>query len=125
MASGARTLTVDYGHDNPGTRVDVDIVNGALVVTQTTLYPPGTPTLSSVVTEMIENGPVAVEGVYVSRGVPGGWQRRDHRKDGFYTIHGLIDGTETVAVGKTGYVSQESTVTLNGDLRLDLQLVRR
>src|SRR6187549_2379287 len=36
-------LTVDYGHDNPGTLVDVNVVGGALVVRQTALFPPGTP----------------------------------------------------------------------------------
>ena len=30
--------TVDYGHDNPGTLVDVEVVGGALVVTKTELY---------------------------------------------------------------------------------------
>ena len=28
-------VTVDYGHDNPGTLVDVEVANAALVVTQT------------------------------------------------------------------------------------------
>ena len=36
-------LTVDYHDDNPGTLVDVEVANGALVVTQTELYPPGSP----------------------------------------------------------------------------------
>ena len=43
-------LTVDYGHDNPGTVVDVEVSGGELQVTQTDVYPPGTPTLSGVVT---------------------------------------------------------------------------
>lgn len=36
-------LTVDYGHENPGTVVDVEVAAGALVVTQTSVFPPGTP----------------------------------------------------------------------------------
>ena len=42
-------LTVDYGHDNPGTVVDVEVAGGELLVTQTDVYPPGSPTLSGVV----------------------------------------------------------------------------
>ena len=36
-------LTVDHIHWNPGTLVDVEVVGGALVVTETDVYPPGTP----------------------------------------------------------------------------------
>jgi hypothetical protein len=56
-------LTVDYGHDNPGTLVDVEVANATLVVTQTNLYPPGTPTLTGVVTEATSTGLRPVEGV--------------------------------------------------------------
>ena len=35
-------LTVDYGHDNPGTVVDVEVVNGALVFTKTEGFASGT-----------------------------------------------------------------------------------
>jgi hypothetical protein len=31
-------LTADYGHDNPGTLVDVEVSGGALVVTRTSLF---------------------------------------------------------------------------------------
>jgi hypothetical protein len=40
-------LTIDYGHSNPGTMVDVEVIDHALKVTQTSLFPPGTPTLSA------------------------------------------------------------------------------
>ena len=40
-------LTVDYGHNNPGTLVNVEIVGDSIVVTQTSRVPPGTPTLSA------------------------------------------------------------------------------
>ena len=46
-------LTVDYRHDNPGTLVDVEVTGGALVVTKTEMFAPGTFTLSGVVTEVI------------------------------------------------------------------------
>ena len=39
------------------------------VVTQTELYPPGSPTLSGVVTEAMPTGPAPVAGVTVYRGV--------------------------------------------------------
>ena len=45
-------LTVDYGHDNPGTVVDVEVAGSELLVTQTDVYPPGSPTLSGVVMGM-------------------------------------------------------------------------
>ena len=34
-------LTADYGHDNPGTLVDVEVSQGALVVNRTLVFPPG------------------------------------------------------------------------------------
>ena len=36
-------LTADYGHDNPGTLVDVEVSQGALVVSRTPVFPPGAP----------------------------------------------------------------------------------
>ena len=39
-------LTADYGHDNPGTLVDVEVSGGELVVTRTNIYVPGSFTLS-------------------------------------------------------------------------------
>jgi hypothetical protein len=41
-------LTVDHIHWNPGTLVDVEVAGGALIVTDTDVYPPGTVTLSGV-----------------------------------------------------------------------------
>lgn len=51
-------LTIDYGHDNPGTLVNVAVANGVLFMTQTDLYPPGSPALSGAVTEAMPTGPV-------------------------------------------------------------------
>jgi len=87
-------LTVDYGHDNPGTLVDVEVANAALVVTQTDLYPPGSPTLSGVVKEVTSKGLMPVEGVLVYRGVITGWRVAKTDKDGFYRIPGLFEGAE-------------------------------
>jgi len=118
-------LTVDYGHDNPGTVVDVEIVNGALVVTQSEVFPPGTPTLSGIVTELTPIGPVPLSGVDVYRAVTTGWRSATTDKDGLYRIPGLIDVTDKVSVSKEGYQSNSQNLTMNGDTRFDVQLVRR
>lgn len=118
-------LTVDYGHNNPGTVVDVEVVNGSLVVTQTDRYPPGTPTLSGVVTEITPAGPVPVEGASVYRGVTTGWREGFTDAKGYYRIAGLIDGSEAVVAMKDGYQDLEQVVTIKGDTQLDIQLARR
>lgn len=118
-------LTFDYGHYNPGTRVDVAAAAGALVITQTELFPPGTPTLSGVVTEMTATGPVPIGGVWVGRMVPAGWQEARTDQNGYYKIQGLIDGTDQVSVGKQGYQTVTRSLTLRGDVRLDFELVRQ
>ncbi len=117
-------LTVDYGHDNPGTLVDVEVSDGKLVVSQTTLYPPGTFTLSGVVTEMSPAGSVPVEGAYVARAAVGGWQSAKTDKDGFYAIPGLFNASREVESGKSGYVTLKRTVIVSGDTRLDITLTR-
>jgi len=118
-------LTVDYIHDNPGTLVDVDLIGGALVVTQTSQFPPGTPTLSGIVSELTSIGPVPVPGVNVYRAVTTGWRSATTDQDGLYRIPGLIDGTDSVQVSKDGYVTQQTRLTTGGDTRFDVQLVRR
>ena len=117
-------LTVDYGHDNPGTLVDVEVSDGKLAVSQTTLYPPGTFTLSGLVTEMSPAGPVPVEGAYVARAAVGGWQSAKTDKDGFYAIPGLFNASREVESGKSGYVTLKRTVIVSGDTRLDITLTR-
>ena len=118
-------LTVDYIHDNPGTLVDVEIVDGALMVTQSKVFPPGTPTMSGLVTELTPAGPVPLSGVNVYRLVTTGWRNATTDIHGLYSIPGLIEGTATVSVQKEGYETQSSTVTIAGDSRFDIQLVRR
>ena len=118
-------LTVDYGHDNPGTLVDLELVGSTLTVTRTDVYPPGSYTLSGVVTEMTSAGEVPVEGVAVYRGYGSGWQSGTTDADGFYQIRGLYDRTDIVSVIKDGYRKQEKSLTISGDTRFDIQLVRQ
>jgi hypothetical protein len=118
-------LTVDYIHNNPGTLVDVEVVNGALVVTQTDLYPPGSPTLSGVVTEVTLTGRMPVEGVSVYRGVITGWRMAKTDKNGFYKIPGLFESVEEIVTREEGYESTKSLVSITGDTTFDIQIVRR
>jgi hypothetical protein len=118
-------LTVDYGHSNPGTLVDVEVAGATLVVTQTTAYPSGTFTLSGVVTEVTAVGAVRpVTGVVVSRGVTTGWQYATTDATGSYQIHGLNDGIEEVSARKDGYQTTAESVTVKGDTRFNIRLSR-
>ena len=117
-------LTADYGHDNPGTMVDLEFVNGALRVSRTTLFPPGTFTQSGLVTEATAAGPIPLEGVRVERAMTGGYQSAVTDKRGFYTIFGMFNGTSSVYVSKDGYKTHTARVTIDGDTRFDTQLVR-
>jgi hypothetical protein len=118
-------LTVDYGHYNPGTVVDVEVVAGALVVTQTSVFPPGTPTLSGMITELTPAGPIPVEGVKVYRSMTTGWQDTTTDKNGFYRMFGMFDGTGAVSVIKEGFQTERRDVLINGDTRFDIALVRQ
>ena len=92
-------LTADYGHENPGTVVDLEIAGGALVVSRTDVFPPGTYTQSGVVTEMTATGQAPIEnaGVWRINEEESGWQGATTDKNGFYEIHGLY----TTAAGRS------------------------
>ncbi len=115
-------LTVDYGHDNPGTVVDVEVTGGELLVTQTDVYPPGTPTLSGIVTGTTAGGPGPLEGVVVARGISTGWRSTRTDRNGFYEIRGLIDGSNSVYIAKDGYEKQTTDVVIAGNTRFDIEL---
>jgi len=117
------SLTIDYGHDNPGTMVDVEVVDRVLHVAQTGLYPPGTPTLSGIVTGRTTRGPVALEEVEVWRGISSGWRLARTDRNGFYEIRGLIDGGETIVIKKGGYETQTiKDFVIAGNTRFDIEL---
>jgi hypothetical protein len=115
-------LTVDYGHDNPGTVVDVEVINGVLQVAQTGAYPPGTPTLLGVVTGATAHGTVALEGVEVWRGISTGWRHVRTDRKGFYEIRGLIDGTDRLETWKDGFEKRSVDVAITGNTRFDVEL---
>jgi hypothetical protein len=117
-------LTADYGHDNPGTMVNLEIVDGALRISRTNLFPPGTFTQSGFVTEATAAGPTPLEGVRVERAMTGGYQSAMTDKNGFYKILGMFNGTSSVYVSKDGYETETDRVTIDGDTRFDAQLVR-
>jgi hypothetical protein len=118
-------LTVDYGHDNPGTLVDVEVVNRALVVTKTDSYAPGSFTLSGVVTEVLGGRVVPVSGVWVFRGVTGGWQEAVTDQSGVYTLRGMYTSRDEVAIDDGAYQPFTENVPISGDTRFDIRVVRR
>lgn len=118
-------LTVDYGHSNPGSLIDLEVAGGALAARQTNMFPPGTYTLSGLITERTSTGSMPLEGVEVFRGYASGWIGATTDSNGFYEVHGLYDRTDVVSASKDGYERQEARVTVNGDTRFDMQLVRR
>ena len=120
-------LTADYIHDNPGTLVGLSISGGALTISPTSVFAPGTYTLSGLITETSENGPRQVEGARLSRlnEEGSGWQVATTDENGFYEMHGLYDGQRAVSLIKDGYVTATSVVLINGDTRFDYQIVKR
>ena len=120
-------LTADYGHDNPGTLVDVEVSGGALVVTRTSVFVPGSLTLAGVITEATPAGIVPVAGVAVFCDLGGShWRRATTDRDGFYTVLGMFDATVKVVTTREGYAQTEhKNVMIKGDTRFDIQLLRQ
>jgi hypothetical protein len=120
-------MTGDIGHYNPGTLVDLEITGSTLVVSWTDLFPPGTYTLSGYLTEATATGLVPIENANVDRlnEEQGGWDHTTTDKNGFYELHGLLDGSRKAEFGKDGYRQIEQNVQVQGDTRFDVQLVRR
>ncbi len=118
-------LTADYGHDNPGSVVDIEIAAGVVVVGRTDVYPPGTYTLSGVISESTAAGSVPIEGAHVWRGYATGWVGATTNHAGLYEIRGLYDRTDEVVVTKEGYATDTRHLSISGDTRLDFQLVKQ
>ena len=120
-------LTADYIHFNPGTVVAVEITAGGLTVSRTDIFVPGTYTLSGFVTELTDTGSAPIEnaGVYRLDQEESGWDQTKTDRNGFYEIHGLSDGIKLTGVDKDGYQKVEQNLSIHGDMRFDVQLLRR
>jgi hypothetical protein len=121
-------LTADYIHFNPGTVVALEIAGGALIVSRTNVFTPGTYTLSGIVTEATETGltPIENAGVYRLDEEGSGWDQTTTDRNGFYEIHGLADGSRLTGFSKDGYQKfEQADLPIHGDMRFDVQLLRR
>jgi hypothetical protein len=119
-------LTADYGHDNPGTLVDLEITGDKLTVSRTTLFAPGTNKLFGVVTELTERGPIPLQnaGIWLLNEEMTGWQVAQTDNNGYYELRGLYSGSRALSIIKDGFESVRNTVTMTGDTQFDGQLVR-
>jgi hypothetical protein len=118
-------LTGEYGHDNPGTLVDIEVTNGILRVRRTDVYPPGSFSLTGVLTEMTEAGPVPVAGAFIYLLVGDGWRDAVADSNGAYSILGLYDGSFHLSIGHPAFEPSETNVQIRGNTRFDAQLKRR
>lgn len=118
-ASGTRPVTI-----SSDTRLDIEV----------TLVPVVTYTLTGVVSEMTETGLVPVEGVELycdGCGSEFGHTFMYTDSNGFYSFSWLYPGHQTLLVSKEGYrtlpgqADGSFTMTVTGDTRLDIQLIRR
>ena len=128
-AAGERRayMTGDVGHSNPGTVVDLEVTGSELVVRWTDLFPPGTYTMSGLITEATATGVVPLENAEVWRvdEEQSGWDHTTADKNGFYQLHGLSDGSRQTVFAKEGYQQiDQGNVPVHGDTRLDVQLLR-
>jgi hypothetical protein len=118
-------LTVDYGHDNPGTLVDLAVIQGRLRVSPTDRFAPGSYTLSGAVTELVNGRVVPVADVGVYRGVTGGWQGARTDASGVYTLRGMYTSNDDVNITAEGFKPFQQPVPITGDTRFDVRLDRR
>ena len=118
-------LTADYGHDNPGTLVDVEVAGGNLAVARTGIFPPGSPVLSGVVFEETPTGRAPVEAVTVMIGISSGWRSAVTDANGLYSIPGLFDVQGPVRASREGYQAQTASVLIRGNTVLDIGIMKR
>src|SRR5687767_14419419 len=128
----AYLTAVDDEGLNPGTLVDLDIAGTRLVVGRTNVFPPGTYslsgyTLSGVVTEMTTTGQMPIEGAFVmlTYGAGDDYQRATTDGNGRFEIRMLYERVKGVDVYKDGYQFLSEPLSVHGDIRVDLRLVRR
>jgi hypothetical protein len=135
MTDGQRRAyltAVDDEGLNPGTLVGLDIAGTSLVVGRTNVFPPGTYklsgyTLSGVVIEVTPAGLMPIEGAFVmlTYGAGDDYQRATTDGDGRFEIRALYERVKGLDVYKEGYQFLSQPVSVDGDTRVDLRLVRR
>ena len=118
-------LTADWGHDNPGTVVDLAVTGGRLVVRRSSRFPPNTLTLSGIVTEATPAGDVPVAGIKVYFGTRTGWLESVTDSDGSYHFGGLYNGRETLQINSPGHQPVQATVSISGNTNFNVHLIRR
>ena len=118
-------LTADWGHDNPGTVVDLAVTGGRLVVRRSGRFPPDTHTLSGIVTESTPAGNVPVAGIKVYFGTRTGWLESVTDSDGSYHFGGLYNGSETLQINSPGHQAVQATVWISGNTNFNVHLIRR
>jgi hypothetical protein len=109
----------------PGTIVNLEVVDGTLVLSPSDVYPPGTVTLSGVVNEATLTGQTPLAGALLHWYVSDFWREATTDRNGFYTIPGVYDQSSVLDVSLAGYQPLRTAVTIKGDTRFDIQLVRR
>ena len=77
------------------------------------------------IAEVTAAGLVPLQGVLLYRAMTTGYQSAVTDAKGFYRILGMYNGTSSVYASKDGYQSETRRVTIAGDTRFDLQLVRQ
>lgn len=92
------------------TRIDLEIVPLPIYAVSGTVY------------EDTEDGPIPVPGVFVNNGEIHDSARTD--ATGTYRVLALR-GAAQISFSKSGYVDQTRAVVMEGDVRLDVRLVRR
>jgi hypothetical protein len=120
-------LTATYPHEgNPGTVLDLDRTGGWITshITHVPVSEPGPNTLSVVVTEATAVGraPVPDAGVFFVLG--DGWRAADTDKDGRFEFRWLDNVSVDVVISKPGYQTVSRQVSVAGNTRLDVQMVR-
>lgn len=84
---------------------------------------PGVSSLSGVVSEMTAAGFMPVEGAKVELRI-GFSHFATTDQNGLYSLSGVAAGNGSLSTTKHGYSSDRRTVTVSGDTRLDIQVVR-
>lgn len=128
----AYLTAVDDEGLNPGTLVDLDVDGTKLLVRRTNVFPPGTYapsgyTLSGMVSEATTTGLIPIEGAFVmlTYGTGKDYQRATTDRDGRFEIRGLYHGVKGADVYRGGYEFLSQPMSIEGNTRVDLRLVRR